>query len=346
MEKGVQRMYYKNVYKYDEMKRAEHMAVRETFGWYYWTHHLVEVKGPDAAMFLDKMMTGRIADLKIGGDRYTMVLNEKAEILDDTVVLRMEDDVFWISTLFPHKLIPHLTAYLQDAQVELTKITAQWDMYAVQGPRSLDVINALVKTPADDQKFFTIRENEIDGIPVKINRAGFTGEKLGYEIYVSPEHRTQIEEKLRTAEKTFGGRRVTEFQVMAWTLPTEAGFYYMRDLMYVNPFEVGMERGIGWEKDFVGREALEKIRDAGARREMVGFTVEEADIQINGKHLGGPGDPVLFNGEEVGRVSKIVYGYVKDTNIGYILAQKGALKNGDRVMIHGTEAVICDKYFL
>lgn len=44
---------YKNVYKYDDMKRGEHMAVRETFGWYFWTHHLVEVKGAGAAAFLD-----------------------------------------------------------------------------------------------------------------------------------------------------------------------------------------------------------------------------------------------------------------------------------------------------
>lgn len=43
---------YKNVYKYDEMKRKEHMAVRENVGWYLWTHQLVEVKGDDAAAFL------------------------------------------------------------------------------------------------------------------------------------------------------------------------------------------------------------------------------------------------------------------------------------------------------
>lgn len=140
--------------------------------------------------------------------------------------------------------------------------------------------------------------------------------------------------------------QVTEFQVMAWTLPTEAGFYYMRDLMHTSPLEVGLERGIDWDKDFIGKEALLKEKEAGPAREMLGFTVEQADIQINGKHMGGPGDPVLLDGEEVGRVSKIVYGYVKDTNIGYILARKGALKPGDKVMIHGYEGQITEKCFM
>lgn len=339
-------MYYKNVYKYDDMKRGEHMAVRNTFGWYFWTHHLVEVKGPDAAALLDRIATGRIANLKIGSARYTTMLNEQAEIIDDTVIFRMNEDLFWVSTLFAHKLIPWLEANKGSAQVEITRITEQWDMYAVQGPKSLDVINALVKTPADDQKFFTICDNEIEGIPVKINRAGFTGEKYGYEIYVAPQHNAVIEGKLKEAETRFGGKQVTEFQIMAWTLPTEAGFYYMRDLMHTNPLEVGLDRGIGWDKEFIGKEALLKIKDEGAKREMVGFTVPQADIQINGKHMGGPGDPVLLNGEEVGRVSKITYGYVTEQNIGYILADKGALKIGDKVMIHGYEGVITDKVFL
>ena len=105
-------------------------------------------------------------------------------------------------------------------------------------------------------------------------------------------------------------------------------------------------KGINWEHDFIGRDALLKIKEAGPAREMVGFTVEEADIHIRSKHLGGPGEPVVVDGEEVGRVAKMVYGYVKDTNIGYIFAKTGTLKPGDKVMLHGHEAVICEKKFI
>lgn len=129
------------------------------------------------------------------------------------------------------------------------------------------------------------------------------------------------------------------------TLPTEKGFYYLRDLLFTNPLEVGLDNGIGWDKEFIGKEALMKVREEGPAKEMLGFTVEEADIQIDHKGFGGPGEPVIFEGEEVGRVSKLTYSYVKDTNIGYILARKGALKVGDRVKLRRHEGVITENVF-
>lgn len=339
-------MYNKNIYKYDDMKRKEHMAVRENVGWYLWTHQLVEVKGEDATVFLDKLFTKPIANLKVGKERYTTMLDENAEIIDDVVVFRLEEQKYWVSTLFATYMIVWMGKNQGDYKVEYANVTPQYHMYAVQGPKSRDMVNALVKENIDELKFFSFVDNEIDGLPVKINRAGFTGEKLGYEIYVAADKAEVMEEKLKAVGETFGAVEVTEFQIMAWTLPTEAGFYYMRDLRHTNPFEVGLEKGIGWDKDFIGKEALLKIKEEGPAREMLGFTVDEADIYIRSKHLGGPREAVYVDGEEVGRVSKLVYGYVKDTNIGYILAKKGALKIGDHIKIHGHEAVITETNFL
>ena len=97
---------------------------------------------------------------------------------------------------------------------------------------------------------------------------------------------------------------------------------------------------------FIGKSALEKIQAEGAAREMLGFEVPEADIYIQSKQYGGPGQAVILNGKEIGRVSKLVYSYVKETNIGYILAKKGVLKPGDHLKIHGHEAVITEKNWL
>lgn len=339
-------MYYKNIYKYDDMKRSEHMAVRTTVGWYLWTHHLVEVTGEDAADFLDKIFLNNISNLKNGHERYTCMLNEDAEIIDDVVIFRFEDQKFWVSTLFAHYLIPWFNKHKGSAKVEYRDISKEWDMYAVQGPESLNLINSLVESPVDELKFFSIADNKIDGIPVKINRAGFTGEKLGYEVYVSTEKSDEIEEKIRAASEKFGGKEVTEFQVMAWTLPTEAGFYYMRDLRHVNPLEVGLGKGINWDKEFIGRDALMKINEEGAAREMVGFTIEEDDIHIKGRHLGSEGDCVFKDGEYVGQCTKIVYSYINEINNGIILAKKGVLKPGDHVTIKSYDAVITNKAFI
>jgi aminomethyltransferase len=337
---------YKNVYKFDDMKRSEHMAVRDAVGWYLWTHQLVEVTGKDAAAFLDYIFPKNISNLKNGRERYTTMLDENAQIIDDVVVFRMEDEKFWISTLFKMMMFPWFEAHKGSYQVEFKDITKEWEMYAVQGPRSIEMVNALVKNPVDNQKFFEMKANEIDGIPVYVNRAGFTGEKLGYELYFPKAEAPAQEEKLRALAPNFGGREVTEFQVMAWTLPCEAGFYYMRDLRHTNPYEVGLANGINFDKDFIGKEALMKIRDEGPAREVVGFTVAEDNIHIKGRHMGNEGEKVFVDGEEIGRVMKIVYSYVNEINNGLIICKKGVLKAGDHVSLHGHDAVICGTTFL
>lgn len=337
---------YKNVYKYDDAKRREHMAVREHVGWYLWTHQLVEVQGEDAENLLELLCTKPIGTLKIGKERYTIILNENAEIIDDVVVFRLEEEKFWVSTLFAGSLIQWMAMHQGERKVTYSDVTAQYHMYAVRGPDSMEMVNKLVKNPVDELKFFSFEKNEIEELPVMINRAGFTGEKRGYEIYVAADQADRMEELLHQTGDTMGAVEVTEFQVMAWTLPTEAGFYYMRDLRHTNPLETGLEKGIDWDKEFIGKEALMKIREEGPAREMVGFTVDEPDVYIQGRHLGGPGQAVLVDGEEVGRVYKMVYGYVKDKNIGYILAKKNTLKPGDKIQIHGYDAEITEKYFL
>ena len=221
-------------------------------------------------------------------------------------------------------------------------------MLAVQGPKSKAVIEALCTDSVEDQKFFEIRDNEINGIPVKINRGGFTGEKWGYEIYMSPDDLETIQQLVDAEVVKNGGMRVTEFQIMAWTLPTEAGIYYMRDLAHTNPLEVGLDKNIKWDKDFIGKEALLKVKENGPAREMVGFEVLADDFYIRAKQYGGPGEAVFIDSEEeeVGRVSKMVYSYVKEVNNGYILAKKGALKVGDKMKIHGYDCVITEKNWL
>jgi len=339
---------YKNIFKYDEMKRSEHMAVRNTVGWYFWTHQLLEVTGPDVVAFLEYMYPNDVASLAVGRNRYTTMLDEQGEIIDDVVIMRKSEDVFWVSTLFATKTDDWWYFHQGDFDVEWSEITDEWQMYAVQGPKSKEMVEGLVKDSIADLKFFAHMENEIDGIPCLINRAGFTGEKWGYEIYVNPDDCEALEALLKPAAEKLGGLEVTEFQIMAWTLPTEAGFLYMRDLAHTNPFEVGLEKNINWDKDFIGKAALLKVKEEGPKREIVGFETLEDDIYIRAKQYGGPGEPVYIDGEEeeVGRVSKMVYSYVKEVNNGYILAKKGALKVGDKLKIHGYDVVITQPKWL
>lgn len=339
---------FKHVYRYDDMKRQQHNAVRNSVGWYYYTHVLFEVTGEDATAFMDLIYMMPIGTLSIGRARYTPMLNDDAEILDDVVIFRMGEDKYWISTLFVLRVTKWLEDHKGGYKVEIRDITPEMDMYAVQGPKSKDLMNAILEESVDDQKFFQIKDNSINGISVKISRAGFTGEKLGYEIYVAPEDKEKIEVVLAEKGKAFDAVEVTEFQVMTWTLPTEKGFYVMTDIHWTNPFEVGFERGISWDKDFIGKEALLKIKEEGPKRKLLGFTIsEEHDaVHIVPRNLGGPGAPVMLGDEEIGRTYKYTYGYTVEKNIGYALVEIDKVKIGDVVTINGALATLTDKVFI
>ena len=341
---------FKNIFKNDEWKRSEHMAVRKTVGYYLFTHQLMEVTGEQAAAFLDYVFPNNIANLAVGRDRYTTMLNEDGEIIDDVVVMRLDEDRYWVSTLYGTKADDWFYFHSEGYDVETYEITEDWHMFAVQGPKSKEVLNNILSNGVDDLKFFQNRTDEINGIEVIVNRAGFTGEKFGYEIYCASDLADDIQDAIDTAVKAAGGKEITEFQVFAWTLPTEAGFYYMRDLAHTNPFEVGLEKNVNWDKDFIGKEALLKIKENGPEREMLGFEVidENENFYIRAKQYGGPGEPIFIDGEEeeIGRVSKMVYSYVKDVNNGYILVKKDKLHIGDRFKIHGYDCIVTEKNWL
>lgn len=341
---------YKNIFKDDEWKRSEHMAVRECVGYYLFTHQLMEVQGEDAKRFLDYMLPNDIAGLEVGRDRYTTMLDDNGEIIDDVVVMRMDEDRYWVSTLYGTKMDDWFYFHSDGFDVDCSEITDDWHMFAVQGPKSKEVISSILEDGEPGLKFFRHRSAQIAGKSIILNRAGFTGEKWGYEVYCAAEDADDVQDAIDAAVKAAGGKEVTEFQVFAWTLPTEAGFYYMRDLAHTNPFEVGLADNINWDKDFLGKSALLKVKENGPAREMLGFEVcdENQDFYIRAKQYGGPGEPIFIDGEEeeIGRVSKLVYSYVKNVNNGYILAKKDKLHVGDKIKIHGFECVITERNWL
>lgn len=326
----------------DPATRAQHEAVRNTVGWYCWTHFLLRVTGPDATRFLDRIFVSSIAKTKVGRAKYTAMLNEEGIIIDDVIVFHLEENTYWVSTLHLYKLIPWLDAHKGDFDVEYEDVTNSMEMYAVQGPRSKDFLNACLAEPVDDLKFFMMRDNLVGSVPVKVARSGYTGE-LGYEVYVAPEHAPLVEAAFAAHEEAVGALHVTEFQVKVWTLACEKGFNLMSDLRGTNPFEVGFESAIDWSKDFIGKSALEAIQAEGPKRQLVGFTVDDEAIHIEGMNRGSFGAIVRANGEEAGRVTKYVYSYTLGRNIGFALVDLSKVKVGDLVTISGCAARLTDR---
>ena len=327
----------------DPSVKEQHLAVRNSVGWYDFTHKLIEVTGEDATEFMENIFVSSISKVKIGKAKYTTMLNEKGNIIDDVIIFHMDTNKYWVSTLYSKAMLKWFDAQKGDNDIEYVNITPNWRMYAVQGPNSKDLVNAVVDENIDEMRFFSIADNNIDGIPVKIARSGFSGEKWGYEIYIDYEQKAMLEEVLAEEGKAFDAMHVTEIDVMIFTLSGEKGFVLMTDIIETNPFEVGFESSIDWDKEFIGKAALEQIKAEGPKRQLVGFTVDDKDALI----YGGPhGNPIYKDGEKVGKATKFTYSYINDTNIGYALIEVGTAKIGDKVSINGYEAILTEKRFV
>lgn len=327
----------------DNSVRAQHNAVRTTAGWFDFTHRLVEVTGADAMAFLNKMYLVNLEKQGVGKAKYTTMLDEEGLICDDVIIFRLEENKYWISTLYSKDLLKRFEGYASDYNVAYDVITDQWRMYSVQGPKALDIVNGVINDSADDLKFFNIRDAAMGEIPMKVARSGFTGETLGYELYVPAEKSADLEERLSELGDKLGALHVTEIDVMAMTLAAEAGYYLMLDMRRCTPYEVGFENTIDWSKNFVGKKALKRLKGKEPARKLVGIEVPDYDAVI----YGGPHGADVKKGDKIiGRVTKFTYGYTVEKNIGYALIDNGSAEIGDTVTCNGYEVIITEKNHL
>ena len=189
------------------------------------------------------------------------MLNEDGKIIDDTIVMHMAEGVWWVSTLYA-PISSSGRAPTRAYDVSYEDITPAIDIYAVQGPKSLKVLNAILAEPADDIKRFQVADNKIGDIAVKIHRSGFTGE-LGYEVYCAMEDTAAVEAAIRETAAKFDAPELTILEVYVRSLPVEKGFALRQDMYMLTPYECGLGWSVNLEKDFVGKEALLKAKEEG-----------------------------------------------------------------------------------
>lgn len=305
--------------------RREHEAVRNNVGFYDFTHELLEVTGKNAAKFLDRMFVNSIGDTKPENAVYTTMLNEDGIIIDDVIIFRLEENRFWVSTLFIENMKKWFEKHLDMGEIEFKDITKETAMWAVQGPDSRKVLNDILDKDISDMEFFELKENKMEGVDVRISRSGFTGE-LGFEIYFDPKYADKVEELLSEKGKAYNIVHLKS-EVVLMSLPGEKGYVIMDDLKGTNPLESGFGWSVDWSKDFVGKAALEKVKKEGRKRRLLGYTVDDDNVEIQQDSI------VKVDGKEVGRVTKAVYGYTVEKNIGYILIDNEYAKVGNKVNI-------------
>ncbi|MBQ6586233.1 MAG: aminomethyltransferase family protein [Coriobacteriales bacterium] len=315
------------LFKEDAVARAEANAVRNNAAWYRWTHDLVQVSGPDAEAFLDLMLVNTIAGLPVGRGKYTTMLDEDGGIIDDLVVLRRTADVWWLSTLYGPHAVRWFDAHKAAFDVDYRDITQQVDMYAVQGPNSAKVMNALLPAPVDGLKRFQIIETSIGGIAVSVDRGGFTGE-LGFEVYCAREDSAAVAQAIEQAAATFDAPRLKTLEVYVRSLPMEKGMALRQDYKGLTPFEANLGWSVHMDKDFIGKAALERALAEGPKRAFVGVEIERESYEDIAQN-----EIVRKRGVPVGICRQMIYGYTVDKNIGFAIVDAKKVPLGTRVTI-------------
>ena len=250
----------------------------------------IEVVGPDAAEFLERIYVNSFATLAVGRCRYGILLNEAGFIIDDGVIGRIAPDRFHVTTTTggAAHVLNMMEDYLQTEFPELkcwlTSTTEQWAVVAVQGPRACDVLAPL--TSAVDLAPATfphmgVREATICGVEARIFRVSFTGE-LGYEVNVPADYGRAVWGAIAAeAHKRGGCAYGTEAMHV---LRAEKGFIIVGQDTdgTVTPDDAGLAWAIGKSKrDFVGKRSLSR-RDMvkPGRKQLVGLATLDSDVVL------------------------------------------------------------------
>jgi aminomethyltransferase len=275
----------------------EHQAVRTAVGLFDISHMgEFEVRGADAAAWLDRMVTNHVAALAVGQALYSPMCRPDAGIVDDLLVYRYADH---------HMLVVNAANLAKDfawlaehkpADVTLTDRSDETALLAVQGPRAADVLRGHVPAEALELGYYRFTTGELFGVPSTISRTGYTGED-GFELYFHPRHARVVWNGVTEAGRPHGleliglGARDT--------LRLEMGY-----MLYGNDIDdttSPLEAGLGWtvklaKGEFHGHEVIARQKADGVKRKLAGF-------QLDGRRAPRHGMRILAGGRAVGTVT-------------------------------------------
>ena len=296
---------------YDDPVREYRKLLEDVTLWDVSVERNVEISGPDGARLMELLTPRDLAKCKVGEGRYVLLLDGAGGIVNDPVLLRLAETRFWLACADSDVLLWARGAALRSGlDVDVRELDVA--PLQLQGPKSREVAKALFGEKVSGLGYYAFFETLLDGIPLIVTRTGWTGE-LGYELYLlDPSQGEKLWNRVMEAGKKFG---------IAATGPSdirriEAGILNHGIDMTIenNPYEIGMQRLVDAEKshEFIGKEALRKIRETGPSRRLVGVEIGGAPLDLNMTRW-----PVRIGGRAVGHVTSAVHSPRLQKNIGY-----------------------------
>lgn len=295
----------------------------------------IDVQGPDAAEFLNRVYVNNFDTLKPGKVRYGMMLRLDGIALDDGTTSRISENDYFMTTTTAgeSEVLTHLEYLLQtawpDLNVQLTSVTSQWAAVAVAGPLSRNLLMKVIHDISFSNEtlpFMGVDHGHLDGVPVRVSRLSFSGE-MAYEIYVPAGHGEQAWQAIFDAGQAFG---IVPYGTEALNiLRTEKGHVAGPELDgRRNLIDLGMGRMASRKKAFVGGTLLQRegMIDP-ARPQLVGLKpVNDGEDFRAGAILCEQGQ---HRGHGLGQVSSVAWSPELSMHIGLGFVSGGMSRKGD-----------------
>lgn len=302
----------------------------------------IEITGPDAFEFTNMLVPRDLSRCDVGQCKYVFITGEDGGILNDPVLLRLGENHFWLS-LADSDILLWARGVALNSGMDVTIEEVDVGPVQVQGPLSGEVMASIFGEGVYDVGYYRLHEYELDGMEVIVSRTGYTAE-LGFEIYVKDASRDGVRlwETVWAAGEPYGMRVIGPCHMRR----IEAGILaHGCDITFrTNPFEVGM--GYDWmvdldqEADFIGKQALTRIKQEGVSRRLAG-------VEIGGAPLGTFNDgsmieafPVWSDGERVGEVTSACFSPRLERNIGFAMVPVGLSEVGTSLQIETSEGLV------
>ncbi len=295
----------------------------------------MEISGPDAAAFLERLYTGRFANMKTGMTRYALMVDESGVIIDDGVVARLGDERFYFTTTTTgsagvYREMTRLNT-LWKMQVGIVNATGGYAAVNLAGPRSRDVLAAVTKLDLSAEAFpyLGVREGEVAEMPARVMRVGFVGE-LGYEIHVPADGACALWDALVQAGCAHG---IRPFGVEAQRLLRleKAHIIIGQDTDgLTTPIEAAMDWAVKLDKPyFIGQRSLKIMARKKAKSQLIGFMLDSDEEGAAPKecHL------VIRDGGIAGRVTSIAFSPALGRHIGLAFVAPDMAVEGSRFFI-------------
>jgi methylglutamate dehydrogenase subunit C len=299
----------------------------------------IDVQGPDAAEFLNRIYVNGYAKLPVGKARYGVMLNDDGVVLDDGTTTRLSETRYFMTTTTAQsgEVMSWIEFLLQtawtDLKVHVSSLTDEWAAMAVSGPKAREALTlAFPDTDLSDAKlpYMGCLEIEQDGTPIRFIRLSFSGE-LAYEVYCPADQGVGLWEHILAAAAPLGIKPYG-LEALA-SLRIEKGHVAGLELDHRNTLDdLGLGKMAGKEKTYVGRELRQRsLLQAPERWSLVGIECIEPGKRLRGGSiLFAAADKIAGHGR--GYITSVTWSTELDKYIALGLYQGGLKHEGEEIV--------------